>query len=92
MRDVMLDRPTRIDVEYGKEGPFRHLENHWTFLPSEKGCIVEFYLDFEFRSKMLQRVIGVLFHEAVRRMVGAFEARAKQLYGTPSGRESLVIR
>jgi len=87
---VVLDRPRRIDVVYGEEGPFRHLENHWIFQPTETGCIVEFYLDFEFRSRMLQRLIGVLFHEAVRRMVGAFEARAKRLYGPATGRESLA--
>ncbi|MGE5146561.1 MAG: type II toxin-antitoxin system RatA family toxin, partial [Candidatus Eiseniibacteriota bacterium] len=69
---VVLDRPNRIDVVYAEEGPFRHLENHWIFHPTEKGCVVEFYLDFEFRSRMLQRLIGMLFHEAVRRMVGAF--------------------
>jgi len=87
---VVLDRPRRIDVVYGEEGPFRHLENHWIFHPTETGCVVEFYLDFEFRSRILQRLIGVLFHEAVRRMVGAFEARAKRLYGPPAGRESLA--
>jgi coenzyme Q-binding protein COQ10 len=87
---VALDRPHRIDVIYGEEGPFRHLENHWSFRPTETGCVVEFYLDFEFRSRMLQRLIGMLFHEAVRRMVGAFEARAKVLYGPASGRESLA--
>jgi coenzyme Q-binding protein COQ10 len=44
--------------------------------------VIDFYVDFEFRSRMLQRLIGVLFNEAVRRMVGAFEGRANQLYGT----------
>ena len=87
---VVLDRPNRIDVDYAEEGPFRHLENHWIFHPTETGCVVEFYLDFEFRSRMLQRLIGVLFQEAVRRMVGAFEARARNLYGPASGRESLA--
>jgi coenzyme Q-binding protein COQ10 len=87
---VVLDRARRIDVVYGDEGPFRHLENHWSFQPTETGCVVEFYLDFEFRSRMLQRVIGMLFHEAVRRMVGAFEARARHLYGPATGRASLA--
>ena len=87
---VVLDRPNRIDVDYAEEGPFRHLENHWIFHPTETGCVVEFYLDFEFRSRMLQRLIGVLFQEAVKRMVGAFEARARHLYGPASGRESLA--
>ena len=71
----------RIDVEY-IDGPFRYLNNHWAFHDAEDGgCIVDFYVDFEFKSRMLQRLIGLLFNEAVRRMVAAFEARAKQLYG-----------
>jgi len=78
---VWLDRPARrIDVEY-INGPFRRLKNHWTFSAVPEGCRIDFYLEFEFSSLMLQKLIGVLFHEAVRRMVGAFEARAKQLYG-----------
>lgn len=73
----------RIDVSYA-EGPFKYLKNHWVFLPHERGCEIDFYVDFEFRSKILQKLIEVLFHEAVKRMVGAFEARAKQLYGPSS--------
>jgi coenzyme Q-binding protein COQ10 len=44
--------------------------------------VIDFYIDFEFRSKTLQKLIGVLFNEAVRRMVNAFEERANQLYGS----------
>jgi coenzyme Q-binding protein COQ10 len=79
---VLLDRATRrIDVEY-IDGPFRHLKNHWTFSDAPNGqCRIDFYLEFEFSSVVLQKLIGVLFHEAVRRMVGAFETRARQLYG-----------
>jgi coenzyme Q-binding protein COQ10 len=65
--EVTLDRPgMRVDVAY-RDGPFKYLNNHW--------------IDFEFRSRLLQKVIGLLFNEAVRRMVSAFEARADQLYG-----------
>ena len=84
---VILDRPSRIDVTY-TEGPFRYLENHWNFAPRPDGCEIEFFLDFEFRSRLLQRLIGVLFNEAVRKMVSAFESRARRLYGDPP-RESL---
>jgi coenzyme Q-binding protein COQ10 len=78
---VDVDRQDRkIDVEY-VQGPFKHLKNHWTFTPTPAGtCQIDFYLEFEFSSVMLQKLIGVLFHEAVRRMVAAFEARAYQLY------------
>ncbi len=77
---VIFDRPERIDVEYQK-GPFKHLINHWKFHDSEQGCEVEFFIDFEFRSKILRGIIGPFFGEAVNKMVGAFEERAKVVYG-----------
>jgi coenzyme Q-binding protein COQ10 len=87
--NVRLAPPHRIDVWYA-DGPFRHLNNHWTFEPAPPspefpsgGTLIDFYVDFEFRSKLLQSLIGVLFNEATKRMVAAFEARAKQLYGKP---------
>ena len=73
----------RIDVAY-TEGPFKYLDNHWLFAPHPQGCEIDFYVDFEFRSRILQKAIAVLFSEAVRRMVGAFEARAHALYDDPS--------
>ena len=80
---VTLDRPNlRIDVAY-TDGPFKYLNNHWIFHPHSNGsCDVEFFVDFEFRSRLLQKAIELLFAEAVRRMVGAFETRAQKLYGT----------
>ena len=87
---VVLDRPHRIDVSYA-EGPFRYLNNHWEFIPQPGGCLIDFCVDFEFRSRMLQKVIAVLFNEAVKRMVGAFEARARQLYG-PSRRGAEAMK
>lgn len=81
---VTLDEPgKRIDVIYA-EGPFKYLENHWAFDDHPEGCEIDFYVDFEFRSRLLQRAIEALFTEAVHRMVAAFESRARALYG-PSG-------
>ena len=81
---VTLDRPDRIDVVYVK-GPMRHLNNHWRFIAQDDGgTMIDFYVDFEFRSAILQKAIGALFNEAVRRMVAAFEARAHAIYGSPS--------
>jgi coenzyme Q-binding protein COQ10 len=77
---VTLSPPYRIDVAY-TEGPFKYLNNHWVFERVPGGCRIDFFVDFEFRSKILQRVIEMLFHEAVRRMVAAFEDRARQLHG-----------
>jgi coenzyme Q-binding protein COQ10 len=80
---VTLDRPGRIDVEY-LEGPLKRLTNHWVFEPHDGGARVDFFVDFEFRSRVLQALIGTLFYEALRRLVSAFEARAKKLYGPPA--------
>ena len=80
---VTLTPHSRIDVEY-VDGPLRRLVHHWEFLPHPSGCEIDFHVDFEFRSRMLQALIGALFHEAFKRMVGAFEARARSLYGIGS--------
>jgi coenzyme Q-binding protein COQ10 len=88
---VVLYRPDRIDVSYS-EGPFKYLNNHWLFVAQDDGgCLIDFYVDFEFRSRMLQKIIAVFFNEAVKRMVSAFEARAHQLYGEP-GRARTAVR
>ena len=83
---VTLKPPDRIDVSYA-DGPFKHLANHWVFNPHPVGCELDFFVDFEFRSRLLDRLIGALFDEAVRRMVRAFETRAKILYGDKAQNE-----
>jgi coenzyme Q-binding protein COQ10 len=81
-RVTLMPEQRRIDVEY-LEGPFRYLNNHWSFEPiSDTACEVDFFVDFEFRSRTLQAVIGVVFNEAMRRIVRAFEQRAEELYGS----------
>ena len=71
----------RIDVSY-LDGPFRYLDNHWHFIPAgERACDVDFYVDFEFRSRTLQMVIGTVFNQAMQQIVRAFERRAHALYG-----------
>jgi len=78
---VELDRVSReINVRY-THGPFRYLVNRWRFLPHAEGCKIDFSVDFEFRSRLLQKIMGTLFTEAVHRMVRAFEARAVEVYG-----------
>jgi coenzyme Q-binding protein COQ10 len=70
-----------IDVEY-LDGPFRYLQNHWHFRPlAGDRCEIDFFVDFEFRSAILQKLIGLVFHEAMLRIVRAFERRAEALYG-----------
>ncbi|MCB4821453.1 type II toxin-antitoxin system RatA family toxin [Roseicella aerolata] len=80
---VTLERPHHVHVRY-LNGPFRYLNNHWRFNPHALGTEVDFFVDFEFRSRLLQAVIGTVFNEAVRLMVRAFERRAMQLYGRPA--------
>ena len=77
---VTLTPMDRIDVEY-LDGPFRHLQNRWLFRPADGGCEVDFFVDFEFRSRLLRKIAGPVFGEAVRRMVHAFEQRAAERYG-----------
>lgn len=78
--EVKLNREEgRIDVRY-LDGPFRYLNNHWVFYDHEDGCLIDFYVDFQFKTKFFQRMIEPLFNEAVRRMVRAFESRARDLY------------
>lgn len=70
-----------IDVEY-LDGPFRYLQNHWRFVDAGGGrCEIDFFVDFEFRSAILQKLIGLVFTEAMHRIVRAFEKRAEALYG-----------
>lgn len=78
---VELDRDTMTIKTAYLDGPFKYLRNQWVFLPHEQGCLVDFYVDFEFRSRTLQRILEPLFGEAVKRMVRAFETRAENLYG-----------
>jgi coenzyme Q-binding protein COQ10 len=76
------DDPEDLRIEtVGIEGPFKALASHWEFRPHPNGTEIVFSLEFEFRSLILQHTMRMLFAEAVKRMVAAFEARAGQLYG-----------
>ena len=83
---VLLDpKKRRIDTEY-LDGPFRYLRSYWQISDDPAGCDVEFFVDFEFRNPILQKLIGVVFDQAMRRVVRAFEERAAALYGTGANR------
>ncbi len=79
---VTLNRPQlQILVEY-LEGPFSHMQNRWTFRPiDDGGCEIEFFIDYEFRSRTLGLLMGAMFEAAFRRFAEAFERRADQVYG-----------
>jgi coenzyme Q-binding protein COQ10 len=82
---VTLDRPNlKIQVEY-LDGPFSTLDNRWTFTPTgEGGCDVEFFIAYEFKSRVLGMLMGAMFEAAFRRFAGAFERRADAVYGRAS--------
>lgn len=75
-------RPDHVHVEY-LSGPMKHLSNHWRFIGNADGtCTIDFYVDFEFKNPFFQNLMGLFFEKAVKKMVAAFEARAKELYGS----------
>ncbi len=77
---VHLTPKTRIDVEY-ITGPFHHLNNHWTFKEGSRGGTdIDFFIDFQFRSRLFQGATQMVFESAFNQMLNAFEKRAHQLF------------
>ena len=79
-RNTLDRKAVKITVEY-VDGPFSRLRNIWNFEPDTAGCRVEFYIDYEFRSRLLGMLMGSMFDAVFRTFVGAFEARADKIYG-----------
>ncbi len=74
-------KPKHIEVEYMK-GPMRHLHNRWIFKDLKGGkCEIDFYVDFSLKTKLFEKLVDQFFHLALVKMINAFEARAKDLYG-----------
>lgn len=82
-RVVLREDAKKIDTEY-LDGPFRYMKSNWAFRDVGAGCEVSFFVDFAFRNMVLQKLIGVVFNEAMHRIVRAFEARAAELYAPVS--------
>lgn len=80
---VSKRRPEAITVEY-IEGPLKFLRNEWRFSPDPAGVAVDFSVDFQFKNRVFEMLAGQVFQVALRRMIGAFEARAAALYGAGS--------
>lgn len=80
-RVTLWENMHKIDTEY-LDGPFKYMQSNWSFSDTDEGCDVEFFVDFEFKNAILQRIIGVVFNEAMQRIVRAFETRAAVLYGS----------
>ncbi len=85
---VTKQAPDRITVDY-IEGPLKYLKNEWRFEPAPGGgSNVYFSVDFAFKSRIFETIAGQMFDRALRRMTGAFEARAADLYGSGSSSSS----
>lgn len=68
-------------------GPFKFLNNKWEIEPANYGCKIKFYISFEFKSIVLEKIMGIFFNKAAEKMVAAFIERANQLYGENSKRK-----
>lgn len=78
------EKAGRIAVEY-LDGPLKHLSNTWDFAATEDGgCVIDFRVDFTFRSSIFEALAGQYLDRAFRKMVSAFETRAEKLYGSNS--------
>ena len=78
---VVKHRPDSIEIDY-VEGPLKFLHNSWKFKPDGKGGTdIDFCVDFAFKSRIFEALAGQMFDRALRRMIGAFETRAHELYG-----------
>ncbi|HEU0134769.1 MAG TPA: type II toxin-antitoxin system RatA family toxin, partial [Allosphingosinicella sp.] len=88
---VEKQRPNRIHTEY-IEGPLKYLQNSWVFKPNgQGGTEIDFCVDFAFKNRLFESLAGQMFDRALRRMIGAFEDRARELYGdSGTGSQSVV--
>ena len=77
---VLLDTSNYVIQTDYIDGPFRYMHSVWSFENCEEGCEVKFDVDFEFKNAMLQSIIGLVFNDAMQRIVRAFERRASDLY------------
>jgi coenzyme Q-binding protein COQ10 len=79
----------KILVEY-VDGPFRYLENRWSFKPLETGSEIGFFISYEFASRMLGLLMGAMFDKAFRKFAEAFEKRADTIYGLGGATASIT--
>ena len=77
---VKKQRPAEIEIDY-VDGPLKFLHNSWKFMAVPGGTEVDFCVDFAFRNRLFEALAGQMFDRALRKMIGAFEERAHDLYG-----------
>lgn len=72
--------PHQIEMTL-QDGPFRQLDGTWRFIPlSEAACKIEFRLHYEFSNKLLEKLVGPVFHYIANSFVDAFIQRAEKVY------------
>ena len=76
---TLMRSENQIITEY-IDGPFRRMYSKWSFKSVNNGSEVSFYVDFEMKNAVLQKIIGVVFNEAMHRVLTAFEKQAMALY------------
>src|SRR6202035_4552865 len=76
---VTLDRPRQVLV-HAVDRPLEHLTNTWTFTPVGDATHVDFIIDFQFKSHLLDHVANGMFYQAATRMMSAFESRVHLLH------------
>jgi coenzyme Q-binding protein COQ10 len=82
---VTVDRQALVIRADYLDGPFRTMDNSWTFVPlAEGGSEINFSIAYEFRSRTLALLMGAVFDRVFRAFAGAFEKRAEQIYGKRS--------
>ena len=87
---VIKQRPQEITVQY-LDGPLRDLDNRWQFRETGPDtCEIEFDVSFTFRNALFEKIASQFFDKAFRKMVGAFETRAAELYGSKSSSATSV--
>ena len=84
---VQKSAPDTITVDY-IDGPLKYLRNEWRFRREEGGCAVDFSVDFAFKNRVFEMLAGQVFGQALRKMIGAFETRAAELYGSSGSSSS----
>lgn len=73
--------PKRMDIAF-REGPFSRLQGSWQFTPlADKACKVAFQLEYQFASKLLEKVLGPVFNQITNTFVDSFVKRAQEIYG-----------
>ncbi len=82
-RNTLDRKALRITVDY-VEGPFSRLRNVWDFVATPEGCKVEFFIEYEFKSRLFAILMGSMFDAIFRTFASAFEARADKIYGKPA--------